>query len=299
MSHRNSEPHPQPEPQPEARTRRCRHIHTAGHQCGSPCLRTEQFCYFHHTTRRPVSDPKARRARKTTYELPVPEDRDSIRAAIAQVMHDVANNHIDPRRAGLVLYSLQLAIYALPKEPRMPERTVSISAVARSPTHRTSKPTLETAAAFTVEDHVVDKTYGLIAPEISSIPIPKKRNLPPRRTLAMRCSNAAAPPATPPASNSWRCRNLRVADPVRDPGPQRHPPAKVLRLPGKSFASSANLFVSLEGTAISNPIPHREPHLQPPCAAVPISGALPPCPEPPFTPFAYLQPKPCPYLQTT
>jgi hypothetical protein len=28
---------------------RCRHIHAAGHQCGSPALRNEHFCYYHHT----------------------------------------------------------------------------------------------------------------------------------------------------------------------------------------------------------------------------------------------------------
>ena len=32
----------------------CRHIHTQGHRCGSPALRGELFCYYHHTTRKPA-----------------------------------------------------------------------------------------------------------------------------------------------------------------------------------------------------------------------------------------------------
>jgi hypothetical protein len=175
MPHPQPDQNPQSEPasEPQPPTRRCRHIFAAGRQCGSPCLRTEQFCYFHHTTRRPVSDPKTRRARTTTYDLPVPEDRDSIRAAVAQVMHDVANNHIDPRRAGLILYSLQIALCALPKEQPVPtvqpHIAASISAAARPASrrhnHRNSQPVNHIIAEPIVEEAVLDDQFGLIAPE--------------------------------------------------------------------------------------------------------------------------------------
>jgi len=178
-------PNPHSEPQEQTRTRRCRHIFSAGRQCGSPCLRTEQFCYFHHTTRRPVSDPKARRVRVTTYDLPVPEDRDSIRAAVAQVMHDIANNHIDPRRAGLILYSLQIALCAMPKEPVMHRTQTSTqpkpltsaqyrehyrgafnaSADTRRKTRRDPGPIADIPAEPIIEETVLDAAYGLIAPE--------------------------------------------------------------------------------------------------------------------------------------
>ena len=191
-----SKPHPQPEtatqhpdiPATPPRTRRCRHIFTAGHQCGSPCLRSEQFCYYHHTTRRPIPDPKTRIARVSTYHLPIPEDRDSIRAALAQVMHDIANNHIDLRRAGLILYSLQIALCALPpersrersperssessKESRMsqtqPSQTVNLSAAARRSSRRNSKPVSHIPVPLPESpliDTVLDDTHGLIAPE--------------------------------------------------------------------------------------------------------------------------------------
>jgi len=31
----------------------CRHFHASGRRCGSPALRGEQFCYYHHPNRRP------------------------------------------------------------------------------------------------------------------------------------------------------------------------------------------------------------------------------------------------------
>ncbi|RSL15183.1 hypothetical protein EDE15_0661 [Edaphobacter aggregans] len=42
----------------EPKRYQCRHIFTDGHSCGSPCLRHEDFCYYHHTTRRrPLRNP--------------------------------------------------------------------------------------------------------------------------------------------------------------------------------------------------------------------------------------------------
>ena len=118
----------------------------------------------------PRSRPKIRLARVSTYHLPIPEDRDSIRVAIAQVMHDIANNYIDLRRAGLILYSLQIALCALPKEPRMSQsaQSIDLHAAARPSKRRKPKapgqpPTapLETS----VIEAVLDQTHGLIAPE--------------------------------------------------------------------------------------------------------------------------------------
>lgn len=94
---------------------RCRHIFTDGHRCGSPCLRREEFCYYHHTTRRPIEDPSQRRARTTAFDLPLPEDRSSIQHAIGEVLQRIAANEIDPKRAGLLLYGLQIASLNLPK----------------------------------------------------------------------------------------------------------------------------------------------------------------------------------------
>jgi hypothetical protein len=117
-------------PQTEAPKRyQCRHIFTDGHRCGSPCLRSEDLCYYHHTTRRPATHPRTRRARRSTFEIPLPEDRSAIQHAIGQVLQRIAANDIDPRRAGLLLYGLQIASLNLPKpqatQPELVEETTT------------------------------------------------------------------------------------------------------------------------------------------------------------------------------
>src|SRR5215467_6469633 len=95
----------------------CRHIFTDGHRCASPCLRKEEFCYYHHTTRKPVANPRQRRSRRSTFHLPLPDpnDRSGIQIAIGEVLQRIATNEIDPRRAGLLLYGLQIASLNLGK----------------------------------------------------------------------------------------------------------------------------------------------------------------------------------------
>src|SRR6202158_3513861 len=93
----------------------CRHIFTDGHRCASPCLRREEFCYYHHTTRKPVINPRQRRSRRGTSTLPLPDARSAIQSSIGEVLQRIASNDIDPRRAGLLLYGLQIASLNLPK----------------------------------------------------------------------------------------------------------------------------------------------------------------------------------------
>jgi hypothetical protein len=130
----------------------CRHIFTDGHRCASPCLRQEEFCYYHHTTRRPVTNPKQRCSRRSTFHLPLPEDRSAIQASIGEVLQRIAANDIDPRRAGLLLYGLQIASLNLPK-PQAP-----------------TKPEPQT-----VEEITIDPTLGVLAPrtDISETARPK------------------------------------------------------------------------------------------------------------------------------
>jgi hypothetical protein len=104
----------------------CRHVFTAGHRCASPCLRHEPFCYHHHTTRRPVANPAARRRRSTTFTLPELEDRASIQLALGEILQRIAANDLDPKRAGHLLYGLQIAASLLPKEdPKQQPKSVS------------------------------------------------------------------------------------------------------------------------------------------------------------------------------
>ncbi len=118
-----------PNTSPDIAVRRyqCRHIFTDGHRCGSPCLTgqsgPENFCYYHHATRRPKAlarhDPYNEPPNQTSFTLTAPEDHSSIQHAIGQIMNGLAGNALDPRRAGLLLYALQIASGNLASAPRI------------------------------------------------------------------------------------------------------------------------------------------------------------------------------------
>jgi hypothetical protein len=131
----------------------CRHVHSDGRQCGSPALRGENFCYFHHTTRRPK--PPAGKFRHLDaaepFELPIVEDLPSALSVAAQLLCRIASNDLDPTRAGKLLYNLQILTSLIAK-------TTDAAAKAESG----PKPAL-------VEELVPDETHGPIAP-ITELP---------------------------------------------------------------------------------------------------------------------------------
>jgi len=91
----------------------CHHIFADHHRCGSPSLRGESFCYFHHPSRRPAANPYAHRARRG-FHLPAPRNHHELQRAIGDVITRLAANKLDVHRAGLILYSLQIAAQTLP-----------------------------------------------------------------------------------------------------------------------------------------------------------------------------------------
>ena len=133
--------------QPEATTEppvyQCRHIFTDGHRCGSRSLRRERFCYYHHQTRKPATGPRLSLAPDptATFDLPLPEDRSAIQQSIGIIIQRIAGNQLDHRRAGLLLYALQIASCNLPKA-------------------------LKNAQPIeTVEEITIDDLHGPLAPE--------------------------------------------------------------------------------------------------------------------------------------
>jgi hypothetical protein len=96
----------------------CRHIKTSGHRCQCPALRGEKFCYYHHTTRQavPKRETQRRKSKRGTFDMPFPEDRASIQHTLGMIIQRLGTNDLDPRRAGLLLYALQIASSNLPKE---------------------------------------------------------------------------------------------------------------------------------------------------------------------------------------
>ena len=144
-------------------TYQCRHLFTDGHRCGSRSLHGEAFCFYHHKTRKPF--PKAAPAppAEATFDLPFPEDRAAIQLSIGEVLQRIARNQIDPRRAGLLLYGLQIASLNLPPHPRQaPDRPRSAYAHRGRRLFQDHTPESDDSQpADTYETH---PDYGTIAP---------------------------------------------------------------------------------------------------------------------------------------
>ena len=108
-----------PAPDPTRRFR-CRHIFADGHRCGSPSLRGQHLCYYHDAVHSSPSASSARSADAIHFALPPIDDRSGIQLAIHQVLARIATNEIDPKRAGLLLYGLQIASSNLTRQPQQP-----------------------------------------------------------------------------------------------------------------------------------------------------------------------------------
>lgn len=85
----------------------CRHIKTNGLRCESPTLSGMPYCYFHARVHRLANAPRP--SADEPLKLPVPEDSSTIQLALAQVLNDLGSSRLDPRRAALFLYRLQIA----------------------------------------------------------------------------------------------------------------------------------------------------------------------------------------------
>lgn len=87
----------------------CRHIQTSGKKCQSPALRGKPYCYFHTRLHRLSAATGRPPEKDAPLELPVVEDRSSIQIALSQVLSSIGAGSLDPKRAGLMLYGLQIA----------------------------------------------------------------------------------------------------------------------------------------------------------------------------------------------
>jgi hypothetical protein len=94
--------------------RQCDHVLTNGQVCDAIPLRDSRFCYWHHKAR--VRDRrndhiggKINMEGNTGLTLPLLEDANAIQLTIQEIMQAILDRRIDSKRAGLLLYSLQLA----------------------------------------------------------------------------------------------------------------------------------------------------------------------------------------------
>jgi hypothetical protein len=77
-----------------------------GANCDAPSLKDKPYCYFHTRLHRLTAQPPI--GVMDDFRLPVLEDRSAIQIALAQVLDALCCGNIDTRKAGLLLYALQI-----------------------------------------------------------------------------------------------------------------------------------------------------------------------------------------------
>jgi hypothetical protein len=105
-------------------SKECRHIMPNGSKCHSPALRDRSYCFFHQKLHASLN---ASKEKKDRLELASSlEDAKGIQIALTQVLDALTKSSIDPRRAGLLIYGLQLATQLTRKSADFdPSKTVS------------------------------------------------------------------------------------------------------------------------------------------------------------------------------
>lgn len=108
---------------------RCRHIKVSGAQCGSPALRSKNFCFYHQQAR-PLKVPCYYEQEYPLGEIDLPlfEDAHSIQNVIRQIVQMVMQKRLERKTAGLLLYALQIASSNLKRielEKPQPEQVVT------------------------------------------------------------------------------------------------------------------------------------------------------------------------------
>jgi hypothetical protein len=96
----------------------CHHTLPAGNRCGSPALRGERFCFYHHPTRRPPTRTTAR----TSFDVPPITDPENLQITLSEIIRRLADNTLDTKRASLLLLTLQMAKANLPAIPAYPRQ---------------------------------------------------------------------------------------------------------------------------------------------------------------------------------
>ncbi len=94
----------------------CRHIKPSGSKCDAPAMRGVAYCYFHMELHRRLHHQQPAAAADSTpgdldaaLDLPAMEDITAVRLALTQVIQDLGAKRLDFRRAGRLLYGIQIA----------------------------------------------------------------------------------------------------------------------------------------------------------------------------------------------
>ncbi|HEY2169798.1 MAG TPA: hypothetical protein VGJ30_09250 [Candidatus Angelobacter sp.] len=80
---------------------RCRWVRQDGTSCGSPQMRNHIYCYAHR---------QMMEARALALQLPAAEDANAIQVGLMRIQKALVDDTISTKKAGLLLYSMQLAM---------------------------------------------------------------------------------------------------------------------------------------------------------------------------------------------
>ena len=232
----------------------CRHIRTSGRRCRMIALRHQHFCFYHHAARRPIPGHAARYpdADRHPFAVPVLEDRPAIQLALSQVFGRIAANDLDPKRAGLLLYCLQIAVTALPRETRKPiqpkdyehheehddhDTQESQNTHDLSDSHETDPPEAAETTAEMLDNLEQDPTYGPLAPVTPfTEPQPEARGLDPFERYLRDTNTALCPqcqtlhPRHKPTPQPDPTLAPQPHQPDSNPNPDPQPHPEILRI---------------------------------------------------------------------
>jgi hypothetical protein len=92
-------------------TNECRHIMPSGLHCRAIAMRGSAFCYHH-------ARPKcSSRPHEVRIAMPETLDSENIPAVLHQIINAICDGTISNRRAGVLLYSIQMSMGQTPKLP--------------------------------------------------------------------------------------------------------------------------------------------------------------------------------------
>ncbi len=105
--------------------KQCRHIMTDGDRCHAIALLDKPYCYYHMRVHRVIATKKPPKPKKKALDFAFPDSRASIQLALFQIMNAIGSGQTDPKTAGLLLYSLQIASQSVPRSlDTVPKRPV-------------------------------------------------------------------------------------------------------------------------------------------------------------------------------
>ena len=207
----------------------CYHYLDNTHRCEATAMTGDYFCHDHRITPAPIIYLPAE-----GFALPDLKDRESIQRAVSQIADRIAGNQIDNKRAGLLLFAIQIASSNLPphcrtsaaaEAPKPAAQRDEVAQPAAQPAAQlheqpsgSASPVLPDSPVIPTLNEGKGKNPGL-PPEspINPAPTATVRTVPPSQSATLPKLQAVASPQPSPNPAFWRSRNLIFVSPVASP----------------------------------------------------------------------------------